>query len=990
MAETVTESLDRALEHLRAGRRREADILLGQVLELDSHNERAWQMLSFAASSRIRQIDALRHVLSIDPGNRAARAQLSRLSPHAAPDAERESRSRAEGTERGAGEGAKAPATAWRVIRYVLSRTLVLALMVAIGVFLAIVVLNYGGYIDKIFQAQIDESLNSISLSYPGMSQEELLKVTEEARWAMEEAAGLHQPFLGRCLRWFWHAVTFDWGDAYVSLILRGLEARAPTVRNVILLRLPRTLLLAGTANLLVFIASVLTALRLSQKHGGLLDRIMVGLSPISTIPNWAYGILLTVIFAGELAVLPFGGMYDALPPATRLGYVPIVLKHMILPVTAIFLSLFFQSVYAWRTFFLVHSGEDYVEMAKAQGLPARMIERRYVLRPVLPYILTSFAVLLVTFWQGILVLETLFDWPGIGQLFVVALRANARNVTTAVIVVFALLLALSVLLLDIVYALVDPRVRVIGNGGTVRSVARRRLSLRNLLSRRATRESMPAPTGRWQRPAAEAAADQADPSRATAEESRARRVGALHRDARRFGASLQSLLRYPSAAIGVLIIIALLVVSVYALVTIPYQEACALWREQRPESYRIPENGRPTWANLFRRESLPPTLVFNSVDGAADKEVVPGNEGTSQITLTYTIDWPYGGFPQEAAVYFRVAHQLKKPFVVLTWITPDGRRFDLGRFGAVNLQAWYASSQLPTVYVAQAGTQQQQWLQGTGGAPPAQVLFQDPSAEKPTALKGTYRLQIVAFTFEPGSDVDAELVLRGQVYGWAGTDSARRDLGVALLWGAPVALAFGLFGAVATSLLSMFFAAVGAWFGGWVDGLVQRLTEINMILPALPMAIMIYWLYAGSIWAILGVIVLLNIFGSSVKSYRAAFLQVKEAPYVEAAQAYGASGWRIIRRYLLPRILPILIPQLVVLVPTYVFFEATLAFLGVSDPNLPTWGKVIYSAITEASWAGQTYQVLEPTILIVITGLAFAMVGFALDRVLNPRLRAA
>jgi peptide/nickel transport system permease protein len=185
-----------------------------------------------------------------------------------------------------------------------------------------------------------------------------------------------------------------------------------------------------------------------------------------------------------------------------------------------------------------------------------------------------------------------------------------------------------------------------------------------------------------------------------------------------------------------------------------------------------------------------------------------------------------------------------------------------------------------------------------------------------------------------------------------------------------------------------MMIAAFGVWYGGWIDSVIQRITEINMILPTLPIAIMIYYLYSKSIWMILGVIIILSIFGSAIKTYRAAFLQVKEAGYIEAAQAYGASNWRIIRHYLVPRIIPLLIPQLVILVPTYVFFEATLAYLNVSDLYLPTWGKVIYDALTRGAYQGYYYWVLEPVVLMVLTGLAFAVVGFALDSILNPRLR--
>jgi peptide/nickel transport system permease protein len=182
--------------------------------------------------------------------------------------------------------------------------------------------------------------------------------------------------------------------------------------------------------------------------------------------------------------------------------------------------------------------------------------------------------------------------------------------------------------------------------------------------------------------------------------------------------------------------------------------------------------------------------------------------------------------------------------------------------------------------------------------------------------------------------------------------------------------------------------AAAGVWYGGWVDSLIQRITEVDMILPALPLAMTIYLVYAKSVWLILGVMVLLSIFGMSLKNYRAIFLQVKESAYIEAARVYGASNRRIIVRYLVPRIMPVLIPQLVILIPGYVFLEATLAYLGVSDVYLPTWGKVINDALTHSVFEGHYYWILEPVALLMLTGLAFAMVGFALDRILNPRLR--
>jgi peptide/nickel transport system permease protein len=274
------------------------------------------------------------------------------------------------------------------------------------------------------------------------------------------------------------------------------------------------------------------------------------------------------------------------------------------------------------------------------------------------------------------------------------------------------------------------------------------------------------------------------------------------------------------------------------------------------------------------------------------------------------------------------------------------------------------------------------------GGLPVQKALFMRSEGETAVPVKGAYTLQVSGLVFEDNADVDAELILYGQVYGLAGTDANRRDLTVALLWGTPIALAFGLLAAVLTSITGMLLAAIGAWYGGWADRLVQFFTEVNLILPFFPVSLMIYILYSKSIWAILGVTVLLSIFSNSIKTYRATFLQIKESPYIEAAQAYGARDRRIISQYLLPRIISILVPKLVILVPSYIFLEATLAFLGVSDPVLPTWGKLVVAALNYGVPRRAYHLVLVSFLPLLLTSFAFAMVGTALEKIFEPRLR--
>lgn len=437
-----------------------------------------------------------------------------------------------------------------------------------------------------------------------------------------------------------------------------------------------------------------------------------------------------------------------------------------------------------------------------------------------------------------------------------------------------------------------------------------------------------------------------------------------------------QRLAQYPSAVLGIVIILALVAVAVYAVVTIPYSEAVRLWRGGEEVWGENPRIAPPAWTNLFSKTKKPETIVLRSNDGSAHKTVETTSPDTKDITISFTFDYLYDGFPQEISVFFDATYDEKTPYASMTWLTPDGREIKLGQI-SVRRTETYRMSLDNTL------------ARRLGGVSVQQALFVDPAAETPTALKGTYELRINAYTFEAASDVNAKTVVYGQVHGLAGTDHLRRDLMVALLWGTPIALSFGLLAALGTSLTTMLIAASGVWFGGWVDQLIQRITEVNMILPLLPILIMVGTFYSRSIWVVLAVVIALSIFGGGIKTYRAIFLQVKEAPYIEAAQAYGASDWRVIVRYLIPRIIPILIPALISGIPTFVFLEASLAILGLGDPILPTWGKII----STARWQGalhnkQYYWMLEPAVLLMISGLGFAMVGFALDRIFNPRLR--
>jgi peptide/nickel transport system permease protein len=882
------------------------------------------------------------------------------------------------------------PASAFsRISKYLLARSASILVTIFIGVFITVVIANRGGQIDAAIrqdvQVQVQQESPLANIWYYDLTPENQAAI-DALTQKYEREAGLGLPFLPRHLLWTVKALGLGLGKNIRVSGAPGSYYSSPGAAQIILADLPHTLMLIGAAFLLLFITGIPLALYLFRKHGSPLDRLFTLLAPVSSIPSWVMGIILVLVFAAGLKLLPPGGMYDTVPSSNAFMRVLIILKHMILPVMAIFLSMFFSCIYAWKTFFMLYANEDYVDLAKAKGLPDELLEKQYILRPTLPYILTNFTLLLVSFWQMTMALEKVFNWPGIGRLYIISLPnfnsesmfAGIMPVVVGIVVLFAYILGVTVLVLDIVYALVDPRVRVGTEGQTVQPVAARRPRSRdksfNLVRPKLQKSASSTP------------------------KNEPRQKVTFSRTFQQVRASLnavkpifQEIGHYPTAIFGLVIIFFLIAGSITAVTIFPYNKLAELWSTNimKGKSY-VPKLARPVWINWFRKDPLPSSIFLDSSTGTAAKAVVPFETGgVGYETLTYTFDYQYGDFPQDLILYFTSTYKIKRPFVTLTWFTPDNRELKLDNFSPRSGIPFNFTRDLSPLPLLSEYPNWQKWfvIGDFNATPPFHLLFSDPAAEKARILQGKYSLKVDVINFEAGSTVDAELVILGQVSGWAGTDYLRRNLLVPLLWGMPFALALGLVGASLTTVFSMVLAAAGVYFGGWLDNLVQRLIEGVMILPVIAIGVILYAYLNMNIWVFLAIVALLNVFGSPTKSFRAALLQIKDSPYIEWAKASGASNMRIILHFLLPNILPMLIPQLVALIPSYVFLEATLGIFGVKS-DYPTWGKVIFEALQNGAVYGSGYWVLEPIFLLLLTGLAFAMLGFALERILNPRLK--
>lgn len=347
-------------------------------------------------------------------------------------------------------------------LKFVARRSVLLLTSLVIAVYISIILANFGGLIDDMVKADL---LNSITMSirnnpaYAGLTASEKQKLIDSLYQSALEARGLNTPFPIRSLYYLKDSLTLDLGRA---LYLTS-DSGSKQVKLIILERLPQTVMLFTTVTLINFFLNLLGGLILARAYGSKFDKVISWLAPTSVIPGWVYGIFLILIFYTWLHILPPGGLVDYPPPKEPFLYFVSVLKHMILPMLSWILAGLFLGLYSNRTFFLIFSTEDYVEVARAKGLPPRRVDLSYVLRPTLPPIITGLSLAIIGSWGGAIITETVFDWPGLGSLLASALSLPDPPVIVGEVVIYAWLLTLTVLTLDVVYAFLDPRIKVWG-----------------------------------------------------------------------------------------------------------------------------------------------------------------------------------------------------------------------------------------------------------------------------------------------------------------------------------------------------------------------------------------------------------------------------------------------------------------------------------------------------------------------------------------------
>lgn len=221
------------------------------------------------------------------------------------------------------------------------------------------------------------------------------------------------------------------------------------------------------------------------------------------------------------------------------------------------------------------------------------------------------------------------------------------------------------------------------------------------------------------------------------------------------------------------------------------------------------------------------------------------------------------------------------------------------------------------------------------------------------------------------------------------GTNDVGQDILSELIYGIRISLTIGFLAAAVAISIGTVVGIIAGYFGGWVDAALMRLVDIVLVIPFLPLMILLAAYLGPSFWNIILVIGAL-VWARPARVLRAQVLSLRSVEFVDAARALGASAGRILHRHILPGVLSLSLAQFILAASGAILIEASLSFLGLGDPTAKSWGSTLYYAQVRSAFLSGAWKwwVLPPGLLITTAVLGFAFTGFALEEILNPRLR--
>lgn len=228
------------------------------------------------------------------------------------------------------------------------------------------------------------------------------------------------------------------------------------------------------------------------------------------------------------------------------------------------------------------------------------------------------------------------------------------------------------------------------------------------------------------------------------------------------------------------------------------------------------------------------------------------------------------------------------------------------------------------------------------------------------------------------------------------GTNDLGQDQLARALFGGRISLTVGIAAMVVAISIGTMIGAIAGYYGGIIDNILMRLTDIFLSLPQLPVLLLVVYLFRDAVKLIFGaqlgifflvvlIIGLLN-WMSVARLVRSSFLQLKEREFISAAKSLGANSGRIIIVHILPNVISVIIVAATLSVGNAIIVESTLSFLGLGfPPDIPTWGRMLYDAQNYLTSA--PYMAIFPGLAIFFTVLSINYIGDGLKDALNPNL---
>jgi peptide/nickel transport system permease protein len=245
-------------------------------------------------------------------------------------------------------------------------------------------------------------------------------------------------------------------------------------------------------------------------------------------------------------------------------------------------------------------------------------------------------------------------------------------------------------------------------------------------------------------------------------------------------------------------------------------------------------------------------------------------------------------------------------------------------------------------------------------------------------------------------SSFSDQILVGPTMHHWLGTDDNGRDVLSQLILGARVSMLVGFAAAIMSAVIGSLIGICAGYFGGWTDRILTAIDDWFLVIPFLPLAIVLATLLGsaanslplGRVFILILVIGLTGWAGTS-RIIRSQVLSVKQRMFIERSKALGASTPWIIRRQILPNVLPLIFANTVLIIAVSILTESTLSFLGLGDPSRASWGQMLNAANESGAQAqGAWWFFVPPGICIILVVIAFTMVGYAIEEIVNPKLR--